>query len=148
MKLHAGDMVVVITGKDKGKTGRILRILTAENRVVVTGANMRTRHIKKTPQNPGRKIQYEASIHASNVMFLDPKTKKPTRVGYRFTGDKKERFAKVSGDVIVSGRKLRKLVEEEMVKEELKTEKKTSLRQDSGRQEGGEENITSAPAAS
>ncbi len=113
MKLHAGDTVVVITGKDRGKTGRILRVLPAENRVVVADINMRTRFIKKTPQSAGRQVRFEASIAAGNVMFLDPKTKKPTRVGWRITKGKKERFAKRSGEALVAGRKLQKLVEEE-----------------------------------
>jgi large subunit ribosomal protein L24 len=139
MKLHAGDTVVVISGKDKGKTGRIMRVLLLEDRVIVAGVNMRTRHLKKTPQTPGRKVQYEASIHASNVALLDPKLKKPTRIGYRLTSDgKKERFAKRSKESLVSGRKLRALVEENLKKEE-KSEKMTSLREDK---------TTSAPATS
>jgi large subunit ribosomal protein L24 len=111
MKLHAGDTVVVITGKDRGKVGRILRILPHENRVVVADINMRTRFIKKTPQGAGRQVRFEASIAASNVMLLDPKTKKPTRIGYRLTGTK-ERFAKRSGETLASGKKLAKLAEE------------------------------------
>ncbi len=102
MKIHTGDVVTVITGKDKGKQGTVTRVLETKNRVVVEGINMRTRHIKKTTQAPGQRIQYEASIHASNVMILDPKTKKPTRIGYKVdekTG-KKSRIAKVSGEVI------------------------------------------------
>lgn len=122
MKLHAGDTVLVISGKDKGKTGRIMRVLVAEDRVVVAGANLRTRHIKKTPQSPGRKVRYEASIHVSNIALLDPKLQKPTRVGYRLTADrKKERFAKRSKEALVSGRKLKSLLEGELKKEETKT---------------------------
>jgi large subunit ribosomal protein L24 len=113
MKLHTGDIVVITAGKDKGKTGRILRVLMEKNRVVVAGANMRTRHIKKTPQSPGRVVRYEAAIHASNVMLIDSKTKKRTRIGYRTSDGKRERFAKKSGEAILSGRKLRALVEEE-----------------------------------
>jgi len=112
MKLHAGDTVVVITGKDKGKTGRILRVLPKEQRVVVADINMRTRFIKKTPQNAGRQVRFEASIAAGNVMLLDPKTKKPTRIGWRTTGGKSERFAKRSGEALTLGRKLQKLAEE------------------------------------
>lgn len=112
MKLHTGDTVLVISGKDKGKVSRILRVLHDQDRVVVADANLRTRHIKKTPQSPGRKVRYEASIHVSNVALVDPKTKKPTRVGYRFVGGKKERFAKRSGEALVSGAKLRKMAGE------------------------------------
>ncbi len=102
MKIHTGDTVVINTGKDKGKQGTILRVLEEKNRVVVEGINMRIRHIKKTAQGPGQRISYEASIHVSNVQILDPKTKKPTRIGYKVdekTG-KKTRIAKASGEVI------------------------------------------------
>ena len=102
MKLHTGDTVLVISGKDKGKTGTIMRVLTADNRLVITSVNMRTRHFKKTPQQPGRKVQYEASIAASNVMLLDPKTKKPTRIGCTIDAQgNKKRIAKLSGEVVV-----------------------------------------------
>lgn len=102
MKIRIGDSVVIISGKDKGKQGTVLRVLASQNRVVVEGINMRIRHIKKTAQSAGQRISYEASIHASNVMILDPKTKKPTRVGYKIdekTG-KKTRVALASGEVI------------------------------------------------
>lgn len=102
MKLHTGDSVLIIAGKDRHKTGRILRVLHSQNRVVVESINMRTRHIKKTTQAAGQRIRYEASIAVSNVMLLDPKTKKPTRVGYKIdaaTGAK-VRIARTSGAVI------------------------------------------------
>lgn len=118
MKLHAGDTIVVISGKDKGKTGRILRVLLGQGRVIVAGINMRTRHMKKTQQSPGRKIRYEASLDVSNVMILDPKTKKRSRIGFREEAGKKERFAKKSGEALLSGQKLKKLVEEEEKKDE------------------------------
>lgn len=103
MKIHTGDIVVINTGKDKGKQGAVIRVLENTNRVVVEGINMRVRHIKKTAQSAGQRISYEASIHASNVQILDPKTKKPTRIGYKIdakTGAK-TRIAKSSGEVIV-----------------------------------------------
>jgi len=81
MKIHTGDTVVIISGKDKGKSGTVLRVLHERNHVVVTGINMRTRHVKKTFQQAGRILKYEASMNASKVMLLDPKTKKPTRIG-------------------------------------------------------------------
>ncbi len=102
MKLCTGDTVVVITGKDKGKKGSILKVFTDTNRVVVSGINMITKHVKKTAEQTGRIIKREAPMSTSKVMLLDPKTGKPTRVGYRIdpkTG-KKERFAKVSGQAI------------------------------------------------
>ncbi len=102
MKIHTGDLVTIMTGKDKGKQGTVTRVLGDKNRVIVEGINMRTRHIKKTAQSAGQRITYEASIHVSNVAILDPKTKKPTRIGYKIdakTG-RKERIAKASGEVI------------------------------------------------
>ncbi len=99
MKLSHGDAVIVTAGKDKGKKGTIMRVLATQNRVIVSGVNMVTKHVKKTTQEAGKKITYEVSLHASNVAILDPKTGKPTRVGYtldKATG-KKTRIAKASG---------------------------------------------------
>ncbi len=101
MKLHTGDTVVIIAGKDKGKTGTILRVLETDNRVVVGGLNMRTRHIKKTHQEAGRIVKFEASLHASNVMLIDPKTKKRARIGYKMEKGKKLRISKKSKEVVV-----------------------------------------------
>ncbi len=102
MKIRQGDTVLVISGKDKGKKGTVLRVLQSQNRVVVGGVNMRTKFTKKSPQAAGQKIQFEAGIAIGNVMMLDPKSGKPTRIGYKIdekTG-RKVRFAKVSGTVI------------------------------------------------
>lgn len=106
MKIHTGDLVLIISGKDKGKQGTVLRVLASKNHVVVEGINMRTRHIRKTAQGPGQRIQYEASLDASKVMIVDPKTKKPTRIGFAIdekTGAKK-RIAKKSGEVITKAK--------------------------------------------
>lgn len=101
MKIHTGDTVVVITGKDKGKTGTVVRVLPESSRVVVQGINMRVKHIRKTAQKAGERISFEASLHASNVMLVDPKTKKRTRVGYKIEeSGKKVRFSKRSGDMV------------------------------------------------
>lgn len=98
MKLKLNDKVLVISGKDKGKSGKIIKIDHKHNRVTVEKVNIRTKHIRKTQQGPGDRIQYEAPVHASNVMILDPKENKPTRVGYKMNDKgKKERFAKLSG---------------------------------------------------
>lgn len=103
MKIRAGDTVYVISGKDKGKSGTVLRVLPTKNRVIVEGINMRVRHIKKTTQGPGQRIKYEAGLSASNVMIVDPKTKKPTRVGYKIDEKgRKVRVAKGSGEIIVA----------------------------------------------
>jgi large subunit ribosomal protein L24 len=102
MKIHTGDTVLVISGKDKGKQGTVMRVLPHKQRVVIESINMRVRHIRKTAQEAGQRIKYEASIHVSNVMLLDPKTKKPTRVGYKVdpkTGNK-SRVARVSGEAL------------------------------------------------
>lgn len=99
MKLSHGDSVIVTAGKDKGKKGTIMRVLASQNRVIVSGVNMVTKHVKKTSQEAGKKIKYEVSLHASNVSIIDPKSGKATRVGYKIdkaTG-KKTRFAKGSG---------------------------------------------------
>ena len=79
-KMKKGDKVVVLTGKDKGKTGEILRIDRKSNRAVVDGANMVRRHMKPSQTNPGGIVDREASIHISNVMLVDPKDGKPSRV--------------------------------------------------------------------
>ena len=100
MKIKTGDNVVVISGKDKGKTGQVLRVLPTKNRVVVADVNIRTRHIKGNPQRPGEIVKYEASLDASNVMLVDGKTKKRTRVGYKTEKGRKFRYAKQSGEEI------------------------------------------------
>ena|SRR3990167_8718096 len=101
MKIKKDDIVVIIAGKDKGKQGKVLRTVAAKDRVVVEGANMRTRHFKKTKERAGQRLQYEAAIHISNVMLLDPKTKKRTRVGYmKDKNNKKVRVAKKSGETL------------------------------------------------
>ena len=82
MNFKVGDEVVVITGSDKGKTGKILKVLKAENRVVVEGVHMIKKHQKPNGQESGGIIEVEAPIHASNVMIVDPKTKKGTRIGH------------------------------------------------------------------
>lgn len=100
MKLSHGDSVIVTAGKDKGKKGTIMRVLHASNRVIVSGVNMVTKHVKKTAQSEGKKMKYEVSMSASNVMILDPKTGKPSRIGYKVVGGKKVRFAKKSGTAL------------------------------------------------
>ena len=83
MNLKVGDKVIVIAGKDKGKEGKIIKTLKNDNKVVVEGINMVTKHVKPSAQNEnGGIIKVEAPIHASNVMILDPKTKKRTRIAH------------------------------------------------------------------
>jgi len=100
-KIKKGDHVVVITGKDKGKKGEVLRMIPGENRAVVSGVAMVRRHQKQTAAQEGGIITKEAAIHISNLALEDPKDGKPTRVGYKFLKDgRKVRFAKRSGEVI------------------------------------------------
>ena len=87
MNFKTGDKVVVISGKDKGKEGKITTVLRKENKVVVEGINIVKKHIKPNGQNTGSIVEVEAPIHASNVMIIDPKTGKRTRIGH--TIDKK-----------------------------------------------------------
>ncbi len=101
LKIKKGDHVVVITGKDKGKKGEVLKMLPDENRAVVSGVAMVRRHQKQTAAQEGGIIAKEAPIHISNLALEDPKDGKPTRVGYKFLKDgRKVRFAKRSGEVI------------------------------------------------
>jgi large subunit ribosomal protein L24 len=98
MKLKLNDKVLIISGKDRGKTGHIIKVLNKHNQIVVEKVNMRTKHIKKTRQRAGEKIVYEAPINTSNAMMLDPTSGKPTRIGYKkLANGKKERIAKTSG---------------------------------------------------
>lgn len=101
MKIKKGDVVIVIAGKDKGKEGKIAEALHAEERVVIDGVNMVKRHKKsRTGSGKGEIISYAAPMHVSNVALKDPKTGKPTRVGYKVEGGKKTRIAKKSGAVL------------------------------------------------
>ena len=100
-KIKKGDKVVVITGKDKGKTGDVLQVLVAENRVLVSGVNVAKRHTKAQGATEGGIINKNLPIHISNVALRDPKSGKPTRVGFKtLDGGKKARVAKRSGEVI------------------------------------------------
>lgn len=99
-KIKKGDKVVVLTGKDKGKTGTVSRVLPKESRLVVGGINMVQRHTKPTQGDPQGGIKNkEAPLHVSNVAIVDGNGK-PTRVGFRIDGDKKVRVAKSTGEVI------------------------------------------------
>ena len=99
-KIKKGDNVVVLTGKDKGRTGKVMQVLPTENRVVVQGVNMVQRHTRPTQADPQGGIKHkEASLHLSNVAVVDANGK-ATRVGFKVEGDKKVRFAKSTGDVI------------------------------------------------
>lgn len=101
MKIRKGDSVIVIYGKDKGKQGIVQKALPKLNKVVVDGVNTRKKHVKPSQSNPdGSIVSLYAPIDASNVMLVDPKTKKPTRIGYKVQDGKKVRFAKASGTIL------------------------------------------------
>jgi large subunit ribosomal protein L24 len=101
LKIKKGDHVVVITGKDKGKKGEVLKMLPSENRAIVKGVSLVRRHQRQTAAQEGGIITKEAPIHISNLALEDPKDGTPTRVGYKFLKDgRKVRFAKRSGEVI------------------------------------------------
>lgn len=101
MHVKKGDKVMVISGKDKGKTGVILAAFPKQDRVLVEGINMVKKHAKPSQINPqGGILNQEAPIHVSNVMIIDPKSGEPTRVGYKIDGNKKVRVAKKSGEIL------------------------------------------------
>lgn len=111
MHIKAGDTVVIISGSDKittdkkgkltSKTGKVLKAFPDEQKVLVQGVNMIKKHNKPTQQDKkGGIAEYEAPVHVSNVMLLDPKTNQPTRVGYKIEDGKKVRYAKKSGTIL------------------------------------------------
>ena len=100
-KIRKGDKVVVLAGKDKGRTGEVLQVMPKESRALVRGVNVVTRHQKQTAGEQGGLVRKEGPIHLSNVALADPTTGKPTRVGFKTLDDgRKVRFAKRSGDLI------------------------------------------------
>ncbi len=101
LKIRKGDHVVLLTGKDKGKGGEVLKVMPKENRALVHGVNMIKRHQKQSAQQEGGIITREATVHISNLALEDPKDGKPTKVGYKTLKDgRKVRFARRSGEVI------------------------------------------------
>ncbi len=100
MRLKKGDQVVVISGKDKGKTGQILEVLKSENKFKISGVNIAKKHRKPSQDNPGKVEEIELPIHVSNVSILDPKTGKPSRVKFLIEKDKKKRVTVSSNSEI------------------------------------------------
>jgi large subunit ribosomal protein L24 len=103
-RIRKGDTVVVISGVNKGRRGEVLRVMPKAERAVVQGVALATRHIKpRGMQEAGGIRQQEAAVHVSNLMLIDPRSEKPTKVGFRVLGDgRKVRVAKVTGEVIES----------------------------------------------
>lgn len=101
MRIKKNDKVKILSGKDKGKTGKVLSILTTKNRVVVEGVNLLYKNVRPRKQGEkGQRIQFPAPLNVSNVALLDPKDNKPTRVGYKVENKKKVRIARKSKQVI------------------------------------------------
>lgn len=100
LKIKTGDQVRVTAGENKGREGKVMRVLIEQNKAIVEGVNLIKRHLKPSANNPqGGIAEREAPIHISNLTLLD-KNGKPTRIGYRMEGDKKVRFAKTTNEVI------------------------------------------------
>ena len=100
-KIKKGDKVVVLTGKDKGKSGEVLNVFPTEERAIVRGINVARRHQKQTASEQGGIVSKEMPIHLSNIAVADPTDGKPTRVGFQVSEDgRKQRVAKRSGEVI------------------------------------------------
>ncbi len=101
LKIKKGDNVVVISGRDKGKSGEVLRVMPAEGRLIVQGVHMARRHTKPRMGDPGGIVDKELTIHISNVAHVDPQSGKPTRIGYKIMDDgRKMRVARRSGEMI------------------------------------------------
>ena len=99
-KIRKGDKVVILTGKDKGRSGEVLQVMPKEDRAVVRGINVVRRHQRQTASQEAGIVTKEAPIHLSSLAIADPKDVKPTRVGFKIDGDKKVRVAKRSGATI------------------------------------------------
>jgi large subunit ribosomal protein L24 len=96
-KIRKGDKVIVLAGRDKGRTGEVIEVRPADGRALVRGVNMVKRHQRQTASQEGGIISKELPVHLSNIAIADPKDGKPTRVGFKIEGDKKIRIAKRSG---------------------------------------------------
>ena len=100
IKLKKGDEVIVLAGKDKGKTGTILSILTLKNKALVKGINVVKKHQKPSKQGGGGIVEKELSVHISNLSFISKKDGKRTKIGYKFENNKKIRYEKKTGEMI------------------------------------------------
>lgn len=106
MKIKKGDQVIVLTGKDKGQQGEVLKAMPKEQRVLVKGINLVKKHRRPSATNPGGIDSIEASIHVSNVALIDPKSGKGTRAGYKLNADgSKTRIARKSGEALATAAK-------------------------------------------
>jgi len=99
-KIKTGDIVEVVAGKDKGKRGKVLRVLTGESKVIVEGVNRAKKNQKPRFNQAGQQVEFDAPLHISNVMLFDETAKKRTRVGVQVTSDKRVRISKQTGNEI------------------------------------------------
>ena len=99
-KIKTGDTVIVITGKDKGKTGNVISVSKSDDRAIVEGINIVKRHRQATQESPGKIEEKEASIHISNIAHLDPESGKATRIKYEFIDGVKKRLSVLSGSLL------------------------------------------------
>lgn len=100
MQIKKDDTVMVITGKDKGKKGKVLKAMPTEEKVIVEGINIQTKHQKQTRKMKSEIKHQEGPIHVSNVMFYDTKAKAPTKIGYKIENGKKKRVSKKTGQIL------------------------------------------------
>ena len=98
--LRKGDMVMVVSGSDKGKKGNVVEVILDKQRVIVEDVNIVKKHRKPTQNTPGGIVEIPAPIHVSNVMLIDPKSGEPTRIGRKIVDGKRMRYAKKSGEII------------------------------------------------
>ncbi len=108
MKIRPNDTVFIRTGKDKGQSGTVTKILKKQNKVVVEGVNKTKKNVKGRDGQPGEQIEFFAPIHISNVALIDPKTNKPTRIQYKREGKEKLRISVRSGEIITGKAKITK----------------------------------------
>ena len=100
-RIRKNDSVMIMAGKDRGKVGKVIRVHPSEGRAVVERLNMVKRHVKpRTPQDSGGILEKEASIHLSNLMFVDPQDRRPTRVGFKVVDGRKSRISRRTGNVL------------------------------------------------
>lgn len=97
MKIRKNDTVIILAGKDKGKTGKVIKVMPKEQKVLVEGLNMQTKHQKQTQKEPAEIKHQEGPIHISNVMYFDTKEKAPTKIGYKGEGGQKVRISRKTG---------------------------------------------------
>lgn len=123
MKIRNKDSVIILAGKDKGKTGLVTKILKEKDQVVVEGGNKRIKHVKGRDGNPGDRVEVFAPIHVSNVSLIDPKSGKPTRIRYKKEGPEKTRISVRSGEIITGQEKTKEKKTSEKTKKDSSSKK-------------------------